>query len=837
MAENDLPNGQAIDSSIGDRSLTPEGHEVHAKDLVFAQSALMENLLRRFVDSSRAGVAYGLTVQISSPVTSRVDVIVDPSGSGWAYTPSGHLIEIPTSQTNIALADPTNGVENWICAIYTEEQSENSAHETDGVSRPTRAERSFRIRAITAAEYAALPDTSADLSVDAKDRLVVLATVLGNGALTALNANELVQQTAFKSIRTAVLTSPITATGCELVSISSQTEEGAGQLRLTVATGPVYTLFWTAPGDTIGAATAVSGDDVYTVVSANTTDSVQVKVIASLLPVVAANYDHAFTVSAFYEDVAPRWSPRDYLHASKVGAALPTENNPHGTGADDIGQHIVDFPQVIRLGTGYMDTEQQSLVPRITTEISTAALSDRTLLWEVPGVPANGLTRFYKTSATGTFELVHNARWDGTQWVKDTAAFDSSFMLFSPGGIGFSSHEGATTPFAPAAITSLWTSSIFDLSTPQGLLRFAGLQAATAAEAVRPRVQVFFNPTNTRTLMAEFVLSTGVAVATRLYAGTNGLEITTNARWDGTNFNQDEAALQSTLVTIGPGISSQSMPAGTLPWPTFTGQDFSATGATGASVTSDTNFRADALSTFDVNTARFLAQRALSSGTAAGQRILWSSFQDTTSGIRHREYHYVNANTFRTEKTIGCYWDGFNWRPDTTTQGSAVLLRFGSAADGSGGGGCVKFTKVGPFLLADTWADESADPTPLLGTSGWDSCDRAYGRFQTDGAGGFTYKYGFNYDVSIPSSTVIEVSFRTPMNNGDYAIFLTDIDDNESTNPPTTPPPRRIETQNRTTTGFEFRIRDDAGGDGLQDFSVAPTQAFNLLVIGDMIGF
>lgn len=771
MAENDLPNGQATDASIGDRSLTPEGHEVHAKDLVFAQSALMENLLRRFVDSSRAGVAFGLTVQQATPVTSRVTVVVDPSGSGWAYTPSGHLIEIPATQSNIALADPASGIVNLICAIYTEEQSENSAHETDGVSRPTRATRSFRIRALTEVEYNALPDSSADLSVDAKDRLVVLATVPGTG--TTLNvpnplvAADIVQQAAFKSVLTAELSSsPLEITGVEIIDISSATDLGTGTLTLLYPIS-VYELRWAAPGDTAGALVTVAADGEYTLFSNNTTDSITVRVVFTLLPQDNGTYVNDYALSRLYEDVAPRWSPRDYLHASKVGAALPTETNPHGTGAEDLGQHMIDFPQVIRLGSGYMATTEQGLVPRVTTEVSTAAVGQPTLLWEVSGAAANGLTRIYKTATTGTFQLTHNARWDGTQWVKDTIAFDSSFFSYSPNGISFSIHDSVTTPFAPAAITSLWTSSIFDLSTPQGLLRFAGLQGAVAAEAVRPRIQGLFNPANTRTLMAEFALSTGTAVATRLYVGTNGLEIATNARWDGTNFNQDYASLQSTLVTIGPGISSRTMPPGTLPWPTFAAPDFIASGLS-ASVSSDTSFLADSLSTLDTNSARFRSVRALTSATAFGQRILIDQFTDTTSGVSHREYHYLNNTTFQTEKTIGCYWDGANWRPDTTTQGSAILFRFGEVA----GGGCVKYRKDGPFLLTDFW-----DQTVVTG--GWDFVDKAFGIVHYSAPGVVSLPTQFNIaSVAIDGGDTeqINVTFLFPMQNYSVNVTIEHVD-------------------------------------------------------------
>jgi len=87
--------------------------------------------------------------------------------------------------------------------------------------------------------------------------------------------------------------------------------------------------------------------------------------------------------------------------------------------------------------------------PSLTTVINP---TNRKLLWQVTG-GTYGL-RIYYTDRT--IEITLNARWDGTQWVKDTTSFFSARFFHNNFESRFQLHASATSPFAD----SEWTGSV-----------------------------------------------------------------------------------------------------------------------------------------------------------------------------------------------------------------------------------------------------------------------------------------------------------------------------------------------------------------------------------------
>jgi hypothetical protein len=77
----------------------------------------------------------------------------------------------------------------------------------------------------------------------------------------------------------------------------------------------------------------------------------------------------------------------------------------------------------------------------------------RKLLWEIAGAAGAYNYRLYATRAT--FELTVNARWDGTQWLKDSTTSLSAKLEMNSIEFRLNSDDGFTSPFPDQ-----WPSSI-----------------------------------------------------------------------------------------------------------------------------------------------------------------------------------------------------------------------------------------------------------------------------------------------------------------------------------------------------------------------------------------
>jgi len=84
---------------------------------------------------------------------------------------------------------------------------------------------------------------------------------------------------------------------------------------------------------------------------------------------------------------------------------------------------------------------------------TTSAPTVRKLLWEIAGAANAYKYRLY--AELHTLEITVNARWDGTQWLKDTVALPSSKLELNATDFRLNSNDAQTSPFADA-----WTNSI-----------------------------------------------------------------------------------------------------------------------------------------------------------------------------------------------------------------------------------------------------------------------------------------------------------------------------------------------------------------------------------------
>jgi hypothetical protein len=695
---------------------------VHQQDLEFAESALIDNFLRRFVDSSTMGVAFGLTVQRNGINTSRVDIIVDPSeGKGWGFCPSGDFIEISTNQLNLQLSDYSDGATNKICAIYTEENpiGFTAAHETSGVTRSTRSVRSYRIRVMTQTEFDALPAMEDDLSLDAQDRVMVIGNVLGNGLTVgvpnALVTTEVTQQSPFERILTATAPSTLTITGVEILEVSSTTAIGTSQLRHQILLG--HFMRWHSPGDSFPASsTAITGDGEYTLFSNNAVDFIRIRVIFSLLPVALGIITDDYSITAIYENPAPRFSPADVWHRSLVGSTQPTAKNPHGLDPSDFATSIIDFPQLIRLGQSFLSTEAHALLARLTAGVSAAAGSERTLMMNFTRA-TGGNVRVYVTVA-GSFELTFNASWDSSNWQKDTNGFNSSKYVFDDGLSAYHQNQ-ATGPWGDTA----WDNSILRV---YGSEKIGELLLSASNDLLIPRLNVPRAPAAfgfNRTLLVSSNTIAGFDQPINIYLTSLGsdslpeLEIAINATWDGFN-NWSKlvvGASPAKLSISGAGIRLLSNVTSAT-WNDSIGvggwdKDLLRINNDGVdridgtlTVTQKVDAGSGQLSVGggNYNLPRFSATVPLNTvGPPGNQRWLMHEYRDSVSNIGYRQYIYQDAITYYTEFATGCYFDGNVWHADNVGSGSVGLTRMGPE------NGVQHLTKTAPG--AGVWNDGSWD--------------------------------------------------------------------------------------------------------------------------------
>ena len=373
-----------------DRSLFPEGVEVHQDDLQNTEDSRSFHILRRHMDVSVTGVVSGLKVTPNAGNPAIVDV-----ASGYGYSPNGEYVELPNNITAIPLADSTFGVLNLVCVVYTETNDKLESHETSGETLPTIANRGFRLRVFTQAQYDVLPQSDNNLTIDAIDRILIVAAIAAQGPGSALTIDDIELPKEFGSaINVVNLDSDVTGVG--ISSASPETPNGTGSLVWNFGAG---TLSWTAPGDVSGNNVNVLTGGSYQLQSFPSNSVLTVFVTASLLPI--SNQTDSIQVQNLYFSNAPRFTAEDIHHRSLIGSGIPTLNNPHGLTLADLGiagTPIEEHQNTFHSNGIRRDSSPLALAPTVNTGTS----PDRIDI-AVPGTFFVAIRGSTYVSANGTF--------------------------------------------------------------------------------------------------------------------------------------------------------------------------------------------------------------------------------------------------------------------------------------------------------------------------------------------------------------------------------------------------------------------------------------------------
>lgn len=312
---------------MSNRSLFPEGCEIHQKQMVYESDQRVADSKGILTRATSRGVVSGLAVTVNVGAPQTVDVAL-----GSAYAPDGSYMELVAPVMNLAITN-TLGTTNYVCMVYDEAQGQSESHKYNGTTKATRATNAPRVVAMTYAQYAALPAFSSQLplSSNVQSRITILAVINGTGvSLTAGDINlppsySLVYQNS----------QPTNITGVTIVKVDPNTTAGQGTLSFTFGS---LSLTWQAPNEgSAGAPTSITTSGAYVVTSlAGVTLLVEVAV--SLLPVV--NKSDTIIVADLYNRTMTRLTAVDAMHRSMLGSGVVTAANPHGMTLADLAPGV-----------------------------------------------------------------------------------------------------------------------------------------------------------------------------------------------------------------------------------------------------------------------------------------------------------------------------------------------------------------------------------------------------------------------------------------------------------------------------------------------------------------
>lgn len=317
------------------RSLWPEGCEVHQQDLARDTQDTIDAIASRYTSATFMGIAGGLEV---TPAVAAGKIQVS---NGTGYSPNGEQIIVPVAQNNISLATYTATALNYVIAVYTEIYGDPRPHEDLGTTLPTSAVGSFRIAVLTASAWNALPVSDPNLNNNSRDRSVLLAIVTANGSsLNPIVQGDIQGPAAYSPVY--FISQPATISGVRIAGVSVNTLAGSGTLTYTIAAGQ-RKLQWAAPGDTAGPVSAViTANSTITLFSASASPQYTITVVVTFidLPAAPPTIVNNITVSSIYAQPIPRLSAIDDAHRHMLGSGIPNVNNPHALTLADIGADI-----------------------------------------------------------------------------------------------------------------------------------------------------------------------------------------------------------------------------------------------------------------------------------------------------------------------------------------------------------------------------------------------------------------------------------------------------------------------------------------------------------------
>jgi hypothetical protein len=395
-----------------DRSLYPEGVEVHQRDLERTETTKAFHIIQRHGDNAEYGVVTG-AVTVNTTDGTTVDV---SSVSG--YAPNGEYIDASTTQ-GLELADYTLGAVNFVVCIYRENDVNPQPHETLNEVFPTSAVRDSELKILTETEYNNLPVSDDNLANDSYDRALVIAKVVARGIGVNLTSGDITNPTTFTSAITISTTGSIT--GTDIINIDNTTNTGNGTLTFTFSTKEFT---WQAPGDTApGAPVSVLVSGTY-VVSSGSGKTLTLQVIVSNLP--GSNQTDTITITNVYSQSVSRHTATDFHHRSLIGSGIPSIRNPHGLTLEDLSgsSGSIEAHQDLFHSNGILRISSASV---LATTVNTVTVPDQLTI-----TPPTGTDLFYLNGIK--HEQLSNPSVVFTDVVADAQAVFDIYVVEGTGG-------------------------------------------------------------------------------------------------------------------------------------------------------------------------------------------------------------------------------------------------------------------------------------------------------------------------------------------------------------------------------------------------------------------
>lgn len=349
------------------------------------------------VSGSVGGRVSGGIVTLTAQTTLAVSAV--PFG----LTPGGYPVTFAGGSINTASVgevDLTDGALNYVVLTYTETRTDGRPAITTtnpgaALNADTRANGVTTLRCYSAANLSALPNPTADqdldLSIVTLRRCLVLASFRGNGFATGtpntLVSGEISQSgvTGLRPADTAsgsvlrIAESPNAFTqaihGVVIVGVNSTCPVGSGTLRWN---GSTRQLSWAAPDGAGGtesygtSGTVTDTTSFLNLASATSGREISVWVYPAILYATAATVTDTIAVLDLHgDDIGAYLSAQDRVHRRLRGSAMPSRQNPHALGVENMGG-VALVPQAQQSGDALSGTPELGAVPRDTVRASNA---------------------------------------------------------------------------------------------------------------------------------------------------------------------------------------------------------------------------------------------------------------------------------------------------------------------------------------------------------------------------------------------------------------------------------------------------------------------------------
>lgn len=449
---------------------------------------------------------------------------------------------------------------------------------------------------------------------------------------------------------------------------------------------------------------------------------------------------------------------------------------------------------VVTVGEDLIGDAATPLTPRITAEPSTFGGVDYTLMWESLPDSEKGM-RFY-VQPDGTCVQTQNCYWDGSDWNKDIVGETASKAAFSKNGVDlFIKSASLDTAWGDSVGASDWSNKYVSLDGSSLLNEITGRISlgedliGTLANAVLPRLRT--NPAITAITDRTLLWDSGDGQSSgnrvnRIYVAPDGIfELTSNAYWNGTDWQSDDTAENSTKIYFDNAtfdIYFQEATASSWNDSSWDKQELRIDAATddnhlyGSLVLGENLLGSIADS--------LLPRLKLPNNSISSSRTLLlttDSGDGSGDGTKSLLNIYAPSNTLGNyEFTVNAYHDGTNWNRTNITNSVASKYQFSNQAMS-----IFRQSSAGTDWSDSNWDNGGAsvtisgqdNPAGALGFTNTllnKNIPKAWANVTVGPTSAVTFNDSFNFSTSVTVlAASVEFSFASPMANNDYVIQVT----------------------------------------------------------------